>query len=78
MIDNAAFALLPDDTLCAPGPVAKYYGVTERTLADWRRAGSGPPYIRCGHKTIRYLAGSVRDYARSSQVASTSQESVAA
>jgi hypothetical protein len=78
MFDNDMFATLPADTLCNPDPVAKYYGVTERTLADWRRAGSGPPYIRCGHKTIRYLAGSVRDYAHDSQVASTSQESAVA
>ena len=78
MFHNDVLAVLPADTMCEPGPVAKYFGVTERTLADWRRAGSGPPYIRCGHKTIRYLAGSVREYARNSQVASTSQESARA
>ena len=78
MNDNDTFALLPDDTMCNPDLIADYYDVKERTLADWRRAGTGPPYIRCGHKTIRYLAGSVREYARSSQVSSTAEESVAA
>ena len=70
------FAYLHSDTLCDSAAVADYLGVKERTLADWRRAGTGPPYIRCGHKTVRYLAGSVREHVRNSQVASTSEEEV--
>jgi len=74
------FVSLPqdDDALCDPKTVAAYFGVTPRTLADWRRTGTGPHYVRPGHKTIRYRAGSVRSHARSIEVDSTTRESVAA
>ena len=72
------FLSLPqdDDALCDPKTVAAYFGLTERTLADWRRAGNGPPYIRAGHKTIRYRAGAVRGHTRSMEVDSTTRETV--
>ena len=74
------FSCLPqdDDALCDTKAVAKYFGVSERTVADWRRTGNGPHYIRLANKTVRYRVGSVRNHARSMEVDSTSRETVAA
>lgn len=35
---------------------AEYLGVSVRTLEDWRAKGSGPKYVRIGHR-IRYEVG---------------------
>lgn len=37
-----------------PSEAAEMLGVTEQTLAEWRRHRHGPPYLRLGHRTVRY------------------------
>lgn len=34
--------------LIHPRQVAQRYGMTPASLANWRRAGKGPPFIRLG------------------------------
>jgi predicted DNA-binding transcriptional regulator AlpA len=34
--------------------VARQLGVQKRTLAGWRRAGSGPPWVRLTAMDVRY------------------------
>jgi excisionase family DNA binding protein len=54
--------------LLRPGDVSKLLGVPVSTLANWRSAGQGPPYLRVG-RHVRYrradveawVAGRVQD-----------------
>ena len=47
------------DDMLAPQEVARRLGLAERTLAAWRAAGTGPPWVRVGARTIRYSAGAL-------------------
>ena len=38
---------------------ALYLGLTVYTLRKWRREGSGPEYIRCGARLIRYMQADI-------------------
>ena len=49
---------------------AELLRVSSRTLRDWRRTGTGPPFSRVGTKLIRYLKADVDAW-----VAKTRQES---
>lgn len=40
--------------LLPPAETAEMLGVTEQTLTEWRRHGHGPPYVKLGHRTVRY------------------------
>lgn len=43
--------------------VAPQFGVTERTMREWRAKGVGPPYVRIGGgKFVRYKASDVAAY----------------
>lgn len=33
---------------------ARILGISLRTLYRWRKDGSGPPFMKIGHKIIRY------------------------
>jgi hypothetical protein len=33
-----------------------------RSMAEWRRLGIGPPYIRIGRRCVRYRYGDLLDY----------------
>lgn len=44
----------PADHLLTPAETADLLGVTELTLAEWRRHRQGPPYLKLGHRTVRY------------------------
>jgi hypothetical protein len=46
----------PDDLL-DPSDVFGQYNIAIGTLAYWRSAGSGPPYIRLAPRVIRYRRG---------------------
>jgi hypothetical protein len=35
--------------LLHPTQVAQRYGMTPESLANWRREGKGPPYVRLGN-----------------------------
>ena len=41
--------------LLTPGQVAEQLNVSLQTLWRWRKAGTGPEFIRLGDKTVRYL-----------------------
>jgi len=43
-----------DDRLLPPREAAEYLGVGLIALRDWRYRRIGPPYIRLGHRTVRY------------------------
>lgn len=51
---------------------AKVIGVKERTLADWRRTGEGPPHLRISSRCVRYLASDVRGWLEGRRRRSTS------
>ena len=40
--------------LLTTGQAAACLGISELTLAKWRRAGKGPYPTRLGHRTVRY------------------------
>ena len=44
----------PQSSLLAPPEAARRLGITERTLGDWRRRGTGPAWVRLGTRTVRY------------------------
>lgn len=41
---------------------AQLLRVTPLTLANWRKAGTGPPWVRIGPQTIRYRKASLVAY----------------
>jgi len=45
-----------EGVLLYPADAARRIGVAERTLADWRRRGTGPDWIKVGSRTVRYPA----------------------
>lgn len=57
---------------------SEYIGVTERALAEWRRRGGGPPYVRLGGRLtgrIRYDVRLLDEWMRSQIASHTSAES---
>ena len=40
-------------TYLSPAEAAQYLGITTRTLAEWRRTGRGPAYVRLAGPTSR-------------------------
>jgi hypothetical protein len=50
-----------DEPLLTTQEVAARLRVRPGTLCDWRVAGSGPAFIRCG-RSIRYLPSAVREF----------------
>jgi hypothetical protein len=51
-VDNSC----EDRPLLNPAATAARLGITQRALADLRRRGAGPRYIRISSATIRYLS----------------------
>jgi hypothetical protein len=44
--------------------VGRFLRVSRYTLKDWRRNGTGPPFIRIGHVVVRYPVRALRRYLR--------------
>lgn len=42
------------EPLLTPEEVASILGVAPSTVQRWRRLKQGPPFIRVGHRTVRY------------------------
>ena len=42
--------------------LADHYGVTTRTLQNWRKDGVGPPYTPIGHNLVRYNVEDILQY----------------
>lgn len=47
------------DRLLTPADLAEMLGVEVATLVDWRYRRQGPPWIKLGHRTVRYRRTSV-------------------
>ena len=57
--------LKPDSKLMTPYQVAMKLGVSTRRLANWRKMGKGPNYIKLGdtpQSQVRYLPEDVEQY----------------
>lgn len=50
------------DRMMTPREVCERLGVTNTALQDWRSAGTGPEYVRLGHRTVRYRHSAVEAY----------------
>lgn len=48
------------EPLLTPDEVAQMLGMKPSTLVRWRRLKQGPPYVRVGHRTVRYQPEAVR------------------
>jgi hypothetical protein len=65
-----------------PGPrtmrneacAARKMGVSPGAMRKWRREGSGPPYVRCGKRLIRYFDDILDEWLETRQFASTADE----
>jgi excisionase family DNA binding protein len=44
-----------------PDELSKSYKISKRTLENWRRNGSGPPWIRIGRQ-IRYPRSGIKEW----------------
>jgi predicted DNA-binding transcriptional regulator AlpA len=51
---------------------AEFLGLKPRTLEVWRMRGEGPPHIRLGSRTIRYLEADLQEWLESKRRVSTS------
>lgn len=47
---------------------AQMLGTSPSTLAHWRMAGKGPPYVRLGAKKIAYRVSDLRDWVKQSTI----------
>ena len=64
----------PDDLLSTQ-QLAMDFGLSFRTLENWRQNGGGPPYIRCGGRLVRYRRRDAADWLTARRYSSTSSES---
>ena len=55
-----------------PSEAAQVLGVTEQTLTEWRRHRQGPPYLKLGHKTVRYDRDALEAWLASREVSHAS------
>ena len=51
---------------------AKFIGVAEATLAQWRMTGEGPQFVKNGPRQVLYRIGDIRAWIDKNVVASTS------
>ena len=61
------------DRLINEKTAAKFLGVTQRTLQNWRLKGGGPKYIRISARCIRYRKRDLIIFADERLVSSTSE-----
>lgn len=61
------------DPLLQPADVAKLLKVSLSWLAKARLAGTGPQFVKIG-RSVRYVDSAVREYIKSRQRNSTSEE----
>jgi predicted DNA-binding transcriptional regulator AlpA len=48
--------------------VAKFLGVSEVTLADWRRLKKGPPFVRLEGRMVRYRASDIEAWLAAQEI----------
>lgn len=49
-------------------------GMTPRTMQEWRRTGTGPPYVRISSRCVRYRPEDLAAWAAERVHSSTSDE----
>jgi hypothetical protein len=59
------------DKLLTTDQAASYLLVSRRTMEDWRRVGSGPPYIQIARNCVRYRFGDLRSWTLARRVRHT-------
>lgn len=59
MADKNSLSTDPDALLDA-NAAARTLGVSVRALETWRAQGAGPPYVRIGHRLVRYRRETLR------------------
>ena len=52
----------PVTTYLSQKELAERWGISERTLQDWRYKNIGPEFIRIGYKTLRYTEEAICRY----------------
>ncbi|MBO4700385.1 MAG: helix-turn-helix domain-containing protein [Alphaproteobacteria bacterium] len=52
----------PKEPLLTPKQVAKIIGISEYSIARYRKLGIGPKYLRFGEKLIRYRKEDVEEW----------------
>ena len=62
------------DELLTTVQLSEEFALSRRSLEGWRITGSGPPYIRCGGRIVRYRRGDVIEWLASRRFTSTSNE----
>jgi hypothetical protein len=55
-------ATWPIETLMTPGQASAFLGIHSSTLRAWRRAKTGPAYVRHSGRCIRYRLADLIDY----------------
>lgn len=48
-----------DNDLLTQEQVSELLGFAPSTLQTWRSRGGGPPFLRLGHRTVRYRRSAV-------------------
>ncbi len=48
---------MPDTKFLSPKELAQRWRMREQTLANWRHAGTGPPFIRISNRVLYPLDG---------------------
>ena len=66
-----------DEEYYTPREAAKKANQSVRTLEGYRSRGGGPPFIRLGHKTVRYPASLFHRWMMSHLASSTAEEAEA-
>ena len=62
------------DALLNEKQAADFLLLTPRALQAWRTKGGGPPYVRVGHRTVRYLPADLEAWVGSRRFENTAQE----
>ncbi|WP_409046911.1 helix-turn-helix transcriptional regulator [Microbacterium sp. HA-8] len=44
--------------------IAHAFGLSPRTLEDWRVSGNGPPYLKLSYRCVRYELAAVENWLR--------------
>lgn len=65
---------MPDDKFLTGAELASRWKLSHQTLANWRHAGKGPPFIRVGARVLYPTEGIEQFEKLSQQCASDNQE----
>lgn len=57
-----------DDELLTPEDVAEALKVDWKTLRNWRYERKGPPFLKLGHKVVRYPKSGLEAWLRDQEV----------